>query len=149
MEGRQKMSYEVIIKKTGQMYKISDEEGFDLKAKRAEAKRPFLVELEDDQYYSNEIAAIRRQKITQADIPNFEQATLPSGPKCNAQYSIQREINQIAQDLSGQVSPDNPDGLKWSKLVTDKTWRESMRQQLHDQPGGKWCDAKAAECACE
>ncbi len=58
---------------------------------------------------------------------------------CNAQYSIQREINNIAKDGGG---------AEWAKLITDKAWREQTRLRLRDSTE-TWCDYKANTCACE
>jgi hypothetical protein len=69
--------------------------------------------------------------------------------RCRGQYSIQWEIALIAHSESGKVSDINPKGLKWQKLITDKRWKETVRQKLRAQQPTGWCDWKAGECACE
>lgn len=68
--------------------------------------------------------------------------------KCRAQYSIQCEINNLCQSMSGVKSEDNPEGLRWQKLIGNKQWRESMRLKLWEQTDN-WCDHKKNVCACE
>lgn len=67
---------------------------------------------------------------------------------CRAQYSIQCEINNIAQSLSGKKSAENPDGLKWPKYIGDRKWREMMRKSLWETTE-QWCDYKKKTCFCE
>lgn len=94
------------------------------------------------------IAGIFEGGLTQADVPNFEQREIDAGKRCRGQYSIQLEINNIAHTEGGAVSDLNPKGVKWSKLIKDKAWREMVRQQLR-ATGQQWCDYRADECACE
>jgi hypothetical protein len=74
--------------------------------------------------------------------------SVPGSPRCKGQYSIQLEIMRIARDVSGRKSQDNPQGLKWTKLLQDQTWKEETRAVLR-ATGAQWCDAKVGECACD
>lgn len=65
---------------------------------------------------------------------------LESGKRCRAQYSIQREINDIAK---------NEHPHDWAKYIKSTKWREATRLKLRQAKDVVWCDAKAGECACE
>lgn len=131
------MSYTVTLR-GGDKYPLDESDGFDLKVKWLGAKKPFACELGEDTIMSGQITKITRNKVTQADIPNFTQAVLGEGNRCKAQYSIQLEINRLAKS----------EGHKWAKLIADKSWREETRQKLRET-GAQWCDYRAGECACD
>jgi hypothetical protein len=108
-----------------------------------------MIVLGEMMIQANMVKMVKPGGMTEADIPNFEQKALEAGTRCRGEYSIQCEINNIAQAESKTVSDLNPQGLKWQKLIVDKTWREQVRQQLRAQQPEGWCDYKAGECACE
>jgi hypothetical protein len=124
-------------------YTVDDRNGLALMEAWTDSDKAFPVQLGNEAISSSAIKAITPQRLTMADMPqnrDYKPNALPSGKICRAQYSIQKEINNIAKDEGG------PKG--WAKLVTDKHWREETRQKLR-QPGVMWCDYKAGECACD
>lgn len=142
-----KPAYTVMLKdKT--VYPLDEADGFDLKLKWLEAKKPFTLELGDDVISSTEIKRISRNKLTQADVPNFHQVALPTGRNCKAQYSIQKEINEIAQNEAGQTTDNNPHAWPLFKLISNKRWRLEMYEKLLET-GAVWCDDRAKTCACD
>lgn len=84
------------------------------------------------------VVEIRTGGLRSVDIPDFNTPVIEDS-KCQGQYSIQAEINRIANE-------EHP--KEWSKLIRDKQWRESTRQTLRGLTD-KWCDYRAHECACE
>jgi hypothetical protein len=135
------MSYTITIR-GGETYSLDDTDGFDLKVKWLEAKKPFPIELDDDTLMSSQIVKITKNRATEADaiqIPDFDAPVLLQGNRCRGQYSIQREINRIAKDEGGR---------DWAKLVKDKSWRANTRKTLRGT-GALWCDYIAGECACD
>jgi hypothetical protein len=97
-----------------------------------------FVKVNDNTIKKNAISSITPGGITETDLP-YTSKQIGSGNVCKSQYSIQLEINNIARSEGGS---------KWSKLVTDKAWREQTRQKLRVS-GALWCDSKANECHCD
>lgn len=58
---------------------------------------------------------------------------------CRAQYSIQREINNIIRS----------EGFGWGKRIRDESYREELRSSLRSQDGLEWCDYRASQCSCD
>lgn len=73
---------------------------------------------------------------------------LEAKDRCRGQYSINKQINEIAHHEGGQTTDLNPEGVKWTALIQDRDWREMVRQQLR-LATDQWCDNQAGECACE
>lgn len=133
------MSHSVLMKRTGQVYTLEDEDAEELKLKRFAATRPFLIDLEGDQYQSSDIQSITKNPETKHTIPDFEQAALPEGNKCHGANSIQNQVNQIIKD-------EHP--ADWSKKIRDRSFREVTRQRLRAAAPTGWCDYKQGECVC-
>lgn len=133
------MSHSILMKRTGQVYTLDDEDAEELKLKRFAATRPFLIDLEGDQYQSSDIQSITKNPDIKHAIPDFEQTALPEGNRCHGTNSIQNQINQIIKD-------ENP--ADWPKKICSKSFRETIRQRLRAVVQDDWCDYKQGECVC-
>ncbi len=58
---------------------------------------------------------------------------------CIGQYSIQREVNNIARH-------EHP--LAWKLKINDATFRDEAYQQLR-AGNSEWCDYRAGTCYCD
>jgi hypothetical protein len=116
------VSYTITLRNK-QVYTLSDQKAESLKELWATSKQSFVMELNGDTYKSSEIVSITKNKPTEADIPNFDNPPLPQGKMCRGEYSIQKEINNIARH-------DHPND--WPKYIKNKHWREQMRLQLRE-----------------
>ncbi len=61
---------------------------------------------------------------------------LQASKPCRGQFSIQKEINDLAKKY-----PD------WAKRINDKNWREAAYQKLLTTDK-QWCDYKTNTCSC-
>jgi len=132
------MSYQVSFKsKDLPSILLDDQKGEKLKALWFnENQRNTPVEIEDDAYLIGDIKSIVKVSTPVDNDPLANQPRIDKN-KCHAQYSIQKEISNIARDY-----PD------WAKKIKDKNWREDMRQQLW-QITEEWCDDKKGVCSCD
>lgn len=103
-------------------------------------KKNTPVDIDGNAYLVGDIKAITRTSVDAEPmgLPPEHVSILPSGKRCAAQYSIQKEINRLAQE-----EPD------WGTKIRDKKWRQQQYQMLRSQAGVLWCDDKAQECACD
>jgi hypothetical protein len=136
------MSY-LVTTYDNETYTVNDTNASRLMGMWMTADKPFPVNLGDATINSGTIKSIKPVKVTEADIPKAKPIQhgyrLASGKLCIAQYSIQKEINRVAQDEGGE---------NWDKLIKDDKWREKTRIKLW-QSSGDWCDHKKGTCACE
>jgi len=135
------MSYSLVLKKTGEVIGLDDDEGASLVETWEQAKKPFVVRVGNDSFMSNEISRITKNKddwLT-SDIIERADRQLSYGSKCRGRYSIQNQVNLI-------IRSDYPHD--WAKKIQDKGFREQIRAALlKSQPDG-WCDYKAGTCFC-
>lgn len=133
------MSYEV-------KFRTRDMPGVVVDTKRGEKlkelwfdedKRNTPIEISGSAYLIGDIKAITRIADPKPITIDWSQEALPSGKICNGEYSIQKEINNIAKDEGD-----------WGTLIRDKKWREKTRQKLLSM-SDKWCDFKTNSCACD
>ncbi len=129
------MSYTVKLR-DGAIYSLTDTDAQSLKNTLANSKTSFMAELGNDTILSSQIVSIKKNSVTEPDLDNYPE--LPSGGICRGQYSIQREINNIAQ----------AEGKHWPTLIIDKRWRESVRDNLWTL-NNEWCDYIKGTCFCE
>jgi len=126
-------------------YNIDSEDAMKLIEAWKDAERPFPVDLGGEAINSASIKTIEPRAVSELDTPELfrrqDEATkrLEAGTRCRGQYSIQKEINDIARQEGGR---------KWAKLIRDNKWREKTRLKLGETPA-YWCDYRAGECACE
>lgn len=130
------MSYTVTLKSKKQ-YSLSDDNANSLKTALKNPKT-MLVELNTDLVKTYEITSITKDNLSEADKPLRPDRTLETN-RCKAQYSIQREINNIIFS----------EGEGSSNRIKNESYREQIRKQLRLSPAVEWCDYKANECACE
>lgn len=121
-------------------YLIDEKNALALIEAWTNSDKSFPVNLNGTAISSQSIKSITPGALTEADLDRVPtKRQLASGKICQGQYSIQREINNIAKDEGG---------TKWAKLIRDKQWREETRNKLR-QTGEMWCDYRAKECACD
>ncbi|HVB24098.1 MAG TPA: hypothetical protein VNG51_19325 [Ktedonobacteraceae bacterium] len=145
------MSY-IVTLRDGTTHRLDNENGLSLRDTWESAKHPFPARLGDGSVLSSQIVSIAKEQLTQPDWLTSEviqeSKRIEAKDHCRGQYSIQKQINDIAHDEGGHVTGPNPEGLKWSKLIQDTAWREKVRSQLRGM-NNQWCDYRAGECACE
>lgn len=85
------------------------------------------------------VAGIFEDHSPPMKIPDFDLPLLEEEAKgrCRGQYSIQLEVNNIAQIF------DN-----WGELIGNKGWRQQTRDTLRETTD-VWCDFKTGDCHCE
>lgn len=96
-----------------------------------------FVDIDNQVIRKSRVVEIRSDGLQLADVPQFDK--IESGKKCTGQYSIQNEINQIAQ---------NEHPKEWSKLIRDPKWRNETYKQLK-AVSSEWCDYKTNQCYCD
>lgn len=135
------MSYSIILRRTGEVFGLDDEDGLALQEKWMEAKKPFPVQVADNTFMSNEIARITKNKpdwLTN-DIVNAVNRgnKLSAGNKCEGSTSMALAIIGRAKTHGG------------IRMLKDPKWREEQRQAIiKADPKKLWCDNKAGTCAC-
>lgn len=126
--------------------KLFDETELIITTQQAEALKAALnrstegfVTVNGQTIKKNAISSITTGGITEDDLPNFNLRAIPSGKVCTGKFSINTEINRIAQDEGGK---------DWANLIRNTKWREETRQKLKSIPGTLWCDYREGSCHC-
>lgn len=144
------MSYQITFKDRSSIT-VSNERGEKIKELRFDGKKDTPIDIDGNLYLVGSISKVEQVADPVIANPWANEKQLPLTTKpCRAQYSIQQTINRLAVKFGGHQSEYNPEGVKWSKLISDSDWRDMMRQVLLKKaPDAKWCDYKAGKCACD